>query len=89
MSDEFILECEGNDTFEDILEAVKTHIVDVIVLGGWVFTGRVVAIDELVILRDVIVTASGGLTVSTFEVPNVSICPDSIISLGKPILITG
>lgn len=84
MDDRFICECEESETLAHILSRLNDHIIDVIVLGGWLFTGKLVEEeDEKVILCEVTVTSCGGLTLSTFEVPRVEICLDTIISAGK------
>lgn len=88
MEERFISECEECDTIVHILNRLKHHIVEAIVSGGWLFTGKLVEVeDEQVILCDVTVTSSGGLTLSTFEVHRVAICLDAITSIGKPDLI--
>lgn len=88
MEDKFVCECEESDTFAHILNRFQHHIIEVITLGGWLFTGKLVEIeDEQAVLCDVTVTSSGGLTLSTFEVHRVTICLDAITSIGKPFLI--
>jgi len=83
--DNKFLECEDSDTFAHILRRFQHRIIEVIALGGWLYTGKLVKIeDDQVFLCDVTVTSSGGLTLSTFEVPRVTICLDTIISAGKP-----
>jgi small nuclear ribonucleoprotein (snRNP)-like protein len=85
MEDKFNFECEDNDTLAQILHRLQHHIIDVIVLGGWLYTGKLVEVEEEeAILCDVTVTSSGGLTLSTFEVGRVTIRLDTIISFGKP-----
>ena len=81
-------ECEERETLAHILERLKHNVVDVIVLGGWLFTGKLVEVEDCqVILCDVTVTSCGGLTLSAFEVPQVTICLDTIISAGKSELV--
>ncbi len=85
MEDKFDFECEESDKLAQILSRFQHRIIDVIVLGGWLYTGKLAEVeDEQAVLCDVTVTSSGGLTLSTFEVPKVTICLDTIISFGKP-----
>lgn len=85
MDDRFIHECEENETLACLLNKLTNHVIDVIVLGGWLYTGKLVEVEDgQVILCDVTVTSCGGMTLSTFEVPKVRICLDTIISAGKP-----
>jgi hypothetical protein len=83
VDDRFIHECEENETLVCLLSKAINHVIDVIVLGGWLFTGKLVEVEDgQVILCDVTVTSCGGMTVSSFEVPKVRICVDTIISAG-------
>ncbi len=85
MDDRFFHECEENETFAHLLSKGINHVVNVIVLGGWLYTGKLVEVkDGQVILCNVTVTACGGMTLSSFEVPKVRICLDTIISAGNP-----
>ncbi|WP_371373424.1 hypothetical protein [Sporomusa aerivorans] len=88
MEDKFDFECVESDTLAQILHRLIHHNVEVIVVGGWLYSGKIVAVeDDQIILCDVTVTSSGGLTLSTFEVARVAICLDTIISVGKSSLV--
>jgi hypothetical protein len=85
MDDRIIHECEEQETLGCLLSKLVNHVIDVIVLGGWLYTGKLVEVEDgQVILCDVTVTSCGGMTLSSFEVPKVRICLDTIISAGKP-----
>lgn len=85
MTDRLDHECEERETLEHLLKWLKNQVINVITQGGWLFTGKLVVVeDEQAVLRDVTVTASGGLTLSSFEVDRVAIFLDDITSAGKP-----
>jgi len=85
MDDQFALQCEEKDTLTDLLKALKDHIVNVVSTGGWLFTGKLIEIEDAeIVLCDVTVTSTGGLTLCTFEVYRVKICLNEITSVGKP-----
>lgn len=83
------LKYECDDKLIHILKSLRNHVIDVIVAGGWLFTGKLFAVEEdLLVLCDATVTSSGGLTLSTFEVERVAICLEAVTSAGKPVLLT-
>lgn len=89
MKDKFVHECEDREKLIHTLKWLKNQIIEVIVAGAWLFNGTLEEIDDgQIILCDVTVTSCGGLTVSAFEVPQVTICLDVVISLGEPVPFT-
>lgn len=68
-----------------ILKSLRNTIINVRVLGQWMFTGRLAKLEcELAVLTDVTVTTAGGLTLSVFEVNRVTINLEAITSVGLP-----
>ena len=75
--------------FADILEQqFLHHLVNVRVLGDWMFTGKLQELRSKheISLFDVTVTSCGGQTICTFDVSQVNIQLKDIISVGKPAL---
>ncbi len=73
--------------FRNILEQqFLDQLVNVRVLGDWMFTGKLVKIiaKQGICLADVTVTSCGGLTLCSFDVNNVSIQLEDVTSIGKP-----
>lgn len=72
-----------------ILKNLYRKVVNIRVLGDWMFTGRLVKVEhELALLTDVTVTSGAGLTLSTFEVDHVVVNLETIASVGKPSFVT-
>lgn len=73
--------------FSHILkEQFLNHLVDVRVLGDWMFTGNLddVRDKQEAYLSNVTVTSCQGLTLCSFEVDEVCIQLKDVTSIGKP-----
>lgn len=61
-------------------------LVNIRVFGDWMFSGVLTRVeDNIAFLTDVTVFASGGLTLSTFEVGNIRVNLDALTSIAKPV----
>ena len=71
-----------------ILREFEGQFVNIRVLGDWMFSGKLVELDDKqVCLVDVTVISAGGLTLCTFDVPKVRIYLEAITSAGRPALL--
>ncbi|MGI6092711.1 MAG: hypothetical protein GX348_02240 [Veillonellaceae bacterium] len=68
-----------------ILKDYKYSVINIRVLGQWMFTGKLTQLEyELATLTNVTVTSGAGLTLSVFEVDRVTINLEAITSIGEP-----